>query len=114
MQRQLFLAGSAMMAALTEFGIADELRRDLRIARAVGFGVRRQRLTLVGKNARLGVHVDSATHRMVRLYTNAGLEAIGNCRASAEAIAKLVGRNPFDLYQRDEMRMTVLTFCRAT
>jgi L-alanine-DL-glutamate epimerase-like enolase superfamily enzyme len=36
---------------------------------------------------------------MVRLYTNAGLEGIGNCRVEQTGLAQLLGKSPFELYR---------------
>lgn len=95
-----------MMTLLGRLGVADELPRDLRITRAVGFNVRSRRPKLVGKNSRLDVHGDSAVDRMLRLYTNLGVEAVGNCRADEAAVAKLLGENPLQSYQSDDEQMT--------
>jgi L-alanine-DL-glutamate epimerase-like enolase superfamily enzyme len=51
------------------------------------------------------VHGDRATDRMLRIYTNAGIEGLGNCRAEKEAAAKLLGKDPFEFYRRDDVRM---------
>jgi L-alanine-DL-glutamate epimerase-like enolase superfamily enzyme len=40
---------------------------------------------------------------MVRLYTNAGVEAVGNCRADQKAVGQLIGKDPFALYRQDEL-----------
>jgi L-alanine-DL-glutamate epimerase-like enolase superfamily enzyme len=39
---------------------------------------------------------------MVRLYTSSGVEALGNCRAEKDAVATLVGKDPFEFYRRDD------------
>ncbi len=80
---------------------AAELPRDLRITRIVGFDLVSRRPKLVGKNSRLDVHGDRATDRMVRLYTNTGAQGLGNCRAPAEPLARLLGKNPFDAWRPD-------------
>jgi L-alanine-DL-glutamate epimerase-like enolase superfamily enzyme len=41
---------------------------------------------------------------MVRLYTSAGIEALGNCRAEKDAVGKLIGKDPFEFYRKDERR----------
>ncbi len=95
MVRREFLAASAMLAAgglLRRPCWADEIPRDVRITRIVGFEVTSQRPKMVGKNSRLDVHGDSATDRMVRVYTNAGIEGIGNCRAEEAALSALLGK----------------------
>lgn len=65
-----------------------------------------ERHKLVGKNSRLGVHGKRAADRMVRLFTNAEVEGIGNCRAGQSALAQLLGKNPFDFYKGANRRMT--------
>jgi hypothetical protein len=80
MHRRAFLA-VAGAAALGRAVRAADSPKDVRITRAVGFDLPLTRSKVAGKNARLDVHGDTATDRMVRLYTNAGIEAVGNCRA---------------------------------
>jgi L-alanine-DL-glutamate epimerase-like enolase superfamily enzyme len=103
MHRREFLAAVGGMA-LARAVRAQETPKDLRITRAVGFDLVSQRSKFAGKNARLDVHGDRATDRMLRLYTNAGLEAFGNCRAEKEAAAQLIGKDPFEFYRRDEKK----------
>ena len=104
MKRRDFLAvaGSTLLSRWTW---ADDFPRDVKVTRVVGFDLVSKRSKLAGKNSRLDVHGDRATDRMVRLYTNAGIEGIGNCRASRDALASLLGKNPFDFYKADERRM---------
>jgi L-alanine-DL-glutamate epimerase-like enolase superfamily enzyme len=45
---------------------------------------------------------------MVRLYTNAGIEGIGNCRAEREALEPLLGKRLADFYDASATRMTAL------
>jgi L-alanine-DL-glutamate epimerase-like enolase superfamily enzyme len=104
MRRREFLAALAG-AALARAVRAADPPRDVRITRVVGFDVPLKRSKVAGKNARLDVHGDRATDRMVRLYTSAGVEAIGNCRADQNAAAQLLGKDPFEFYRRDERKM---------
>ncbi|HEY2249399.1 MAG TPA: enolase C-terminal domain-like protein [Planctomycetaceae bacterium] len=104
MQRRDFLIAIAGMA-LTRIIQAAEPPKDVRITRAVGFDLVSRRSKVAGKNARLDVHGDRATDRMVRLYTNAGVEGIGNCRAEKDACAKLIGKDPFEFVRRDDRRV---------
>jgi L-alanine-DL-glutamate epimerase-like enolase superfamily enzyme len=85
---------------------AADAPTDVRIVRAVGFDVPCRRSKVAGRNARLDVHGDRATDRMLRLYTNAGVEGIGNCRADKDAVAQLIGKNPLELFRRDERAMS--------
>jgi L-alanine-DL-glutamate epimerase-like enolase superfamily enzyme len=80
--------------------------KDVRITRAVGFDLPLRRSKVAGRNARLDVHGDRSTDRMVRLYTNSGIEAVGNCRADEKAVRELIGKDPFAFYGRDERKMT--------
>ncbi|HVA46322.1 MAG TPA: enolase C-terminal domain-like protein [Pirellulales bacterium] len=98
MYRRNFL--SAISAALFAGTLQGaEPPSDTRVTRVVGFNVISRRNKLAGKNARLDVHGDRGHDRMLRIYTNLGLEGIGNCAISKEAAAGLLGKNPFDFYQ---------------
>src|SRR5690606_196624 len=43
---------------------------------------------------------------LLRLFTNQGLEGLGWCGADKKDAAKLLGKNPFDYFRREERRMT--------
>jgi L-alanine-DL-glutamate epimerase-like enolase superfamily enzyme len=105
MRRRDFLA-VASAAALGRAVRAADPPKDVRVTRAVGFDLPLKRSKVAGKNARLDVHGDTANDRMVRLYTNAGVEAVGNCRADQKAVAQLIGKDPFALYRRDDRAVT--------
>jgi L-alanine-DL-glutamate epimerase-like enolase superfamily enzyme len=105
MNRRDFLADLAGMA-LTRVVRAQDVPRDVRVTRAVGFDLVSQRSKVAGKNARLDVHGDRASDRMVRVHTNTGLDGIGNCRAEKEAAAQLLGKDPFKFFRRDERTFT--------
>jgi len=99
----LTLSGTATAAALVpSWSWASNLPRDVRITRIVGFDLESKRPKVCGKNARLDVHGDRGRDRMVRLYTNYGLEGLGNCRASEKVLSSLIGQNPFDFFERTE------------
>ena len=101
MRRRSFLAATLFgSAALARAVRAADLPKDVRITRAVGFDLTSQRSKLAGRNAIKDVHGDRATDRMLRLYTNTGLEAVGNCRADRSAVAQLIGKDPFELYRQ--------------
>src|SRR5262245_55289760 len=89
MKRRTFLA-MVSAAALARVVRAADLPKDLRITRAVGFELTSRRSKVAGKNARLDVHGDRATDRMIRLYTNQGIEGHGNCRAEKAQVAELI------------------------
>lgn len=111
MQRREFLAATGALAAVglsRATSWAESIPRDVRITRIVGFDVTSRRPKMVGKNSRLDVHGDHATDRMVRIYTNAGMEGIGNCRAEQTTLASLVGKQLADFYDPSIPRMSVL------
>lgn len=104
MNRRNFLAwcGSATaLALLPRWTWAAELPRDLKITRIVGFDLPSKRCKFCGKNSRLDVHGDRASDRCVRIYTNTGLEGLGYCRANEAALSSLLGKNPFDAFDRE-------------
>jgi L-alanine-DL-glutamate epimerase-like enolase superfamily enzyme len=98
MQRRHFLAttAAALFARTLE---SAELPSDARVTRVIGFNVTSRRNKLAGKNARLDVHGDRGHDRMLRIYTNVGLEGVGNCAISKDAAVRLLGKNPFEFYQ---------------
>jgi len=106
MTRREFLKAAAGTIVLPLWTWAEEIPRGLRITRIVSFDLVSERPKLVGKNSRLGVHGKRATDRMVRLFTNAGIEGIGNCRASRKGLGQLLGKNPFAFYEPANRRMT--------
>lgn len=105
MTRRNFLAlASAATAAtvLPRWSWASDLPRDIRITRIIAFDLESKRPKVCGKNARLDVHGDRGRDRMVRLFTNTGLEGLGNCRANEKELSSLLGQNPFDFFERTE------------
>jgi L-alanine-DL-glutamate epimerase-like enolase superfamily enzyme len=111
MNRREFLAGASAFAALGAFSSrswSNELPPDLRITRIVGFDLPSRRSKVAGKNSRLDVHGDRASDRMVRLYTNTGLEGLGNCRAEERRLRRLLGKPLRDFYDPAQPAMTVL------
>src|SRR6188474_3470941 len=105
MHRRTFLTPLAA-ATLARAVRAADPPKDVHITRAVGFDLHLRRSKVAGRNARLDVHGDRSTDRMVRLYTNSGVEAVGNCRADARAVGELIGKDPFAFYRRDERKMS--------
>jgi D-galactarolactone cycloisomerase len=103
MRRRDFLAAAAGATVLPRLLQADQPPPDIKITRIVGFELMSRRPKLVGKNSQLDVHGDRATDRMVRLFTNAGIEGLGNCRLGRDELAGLLGKNPrqwFDASRR--------------
>jgi len=106
MRRREFLKAAGAAMAAPAWAWAKETPRDIKITRIVEFDLVSERNKVAGKNSRKGVHGKRAGDRMVRLFTNAGIEGIGNCRATKEALGQLLGKNPFDFYQSAEKKMT--------
>ncbi len=106
MRRREFLKAVAGTAFLPLSSWAKEAPRDLKITRIVSFNLGSERSKLAGKNSRLGVHGRKANDRMVRLFTNTGLEGIGNCRTSKKELAQLLGKNPFEFYNSKNRKIT--------
>ena len=116
MKRREFLAAAATtLVPVCPFGgaflcptdgtLADELPRDIKVTRIVGFDLISRRSKLAGKNSRRDVHGDRARDRMVRIFTSTGAEGLGNCRAESRVLAGLLGKNPFDLYRPSQRRV---------
>jgi len=103
-RRDFHLAVAGSLLAST--ARSADAPQDLRITRVVGFELSPRRAKVAGKNARLDVHGDRGRDRMLRLYTNMDTEGLGNCVASKDDSAKLLGKNPFDCYREDMPRMT--------
>jgi len=106
MKRRQFLIGAAGAAILGRQLRAGDLPRDIQITRAVRFDLPSRRIKFVGRNSRLGDHGDLGRDGMLRLYTNADIEGIGNCRADKQAVSSLLRRNPSDFFKQSERRMT--------
>jgi len=98
----LAVAGSLLASTARSADVPQELR----ITRVVGFELTPRRAKVAGKNARLDVHGDRGRDRMLRLYTNMDIEGLGNCAASKDDSAKLLGTNPFDFYREGVPEMT--------
>ena len=106
MKRRQFLAAAGGIVLSPLLALAEKISLDVKITRIVGFDLPSRRPKLIGKNSRLDVHGITSSDRMVRLYTNAGVEAIGNCRARQEALSGLLGQNPFSFYAPADKKMT--------
>ncbi|MHC4435535.1 MAG: hypothetical protein ACYTBS_27215, partial [Planctomycetota bacterium] len=110
MKRRDFLRLSGGMCLLARFSScargALELAPDIRITRIVGFGLYCRRNKTAGKNAVRDVHGSISRDLMIRVYTNAGVEGIGHCRADADAARQMVGRSLKEIYNADRNKMT--------
>src|SRR6476646_1523036 len=105
MHRRQFLALAAA-TALAPIALADQIPTDIKITRITCVDLTSKRVKLVGKNARLGVHGDSARDRIVILHTNSDHQGIGYCRADQKKVAELLGANPRDLLNPQSHRIT--------
>ncbi len=99
MERRTFLKAMAAGAGFGLRAFAGVMPADIKITRIVGFDLISDRPKLIGKNSRLDVHGAQTHDRMVRLFTNMGLEGIGNCRAGEEQLKQLLGRHPLGYYR---------------
>jgi len=104
MHRRQFLSATAAAALFAKTLEGAELPKDVKITRVVGFNLTSRRNKLAGKNARLDVHGDRGRDRMLRIFTDSGVEGVGNCAIGKEGAAELLGKNPFDFYQAAERR----------
>jgi D-galactarolactone cycloisomerase len=105
MHRRQFLGTMAASALLGRIAQAESLPSDLKITRIVSFDLSTRRSKFVGKNAVRGDHGQDSRDRMVRLYTNMGVEAVGRCWKDKEALAPLLGKNPFQDFDVTSRRM---------
>jgi len=108
-RREFLLAsgGWAATAILPRWTRAAEAQKDIKITRIVSFDLVGRRIKLAGKNSRLDVHGDQSTNRMIRLYTDAGVEGFGQCRGDEKALSPLLGRSLSDLFRPDEKAMAI-------
>lgn len=112
MKRRQFLAlaaSSAVSSALLPGHVhAADLPRDLKITRITAFSVPSKRNRYIGKNSHLDDHKDRGGDSMLRIFTNQGIDGLGGLgRLTQAEAARLIGRNPFDLYDPAAKRMTL-------
>ncbi|MHC4328180.1 MAG: enolase C-terminal domain-like protein [Planctomycetota bacterium] len=110
MKRREFLklSGSAcLLGPLSScVGSARELLPGIEITRVVGFDLYCRRNKVAGKNAVKDVHGSQARDQMIRIYTNAGFDGIGHCRANERAVGRILGKNLKELYDIENNAMT--------
>ena len=110
MKRRDFLKLSGGVCLLAPFsscaGLVMELDPDVRIGRIVGFDLYCERNKVAGKNAVRGVHGSNSRDQMIRVYTNAGIDGIGHCRADANAARQMLGKSLKEIYDAERNRMT--------
>lgn len=104
MNRREFVKAALLAAIAPSLSIAATVPDDIRITRIVGFDLFSKRNKIAGKNAFLGVHGDSATDPLVRIYTSAGVDGFGFSRSSQEDLAKLLGKSVNELFKADDLR----------
>jgi len=86
--------------------ISKEIPPDIKITRIVGFDLICQRNKIAGKNAVRDVHGSRARDQMIRVFTNAGIDGIGHCRANEKEVAQILNKNLKELYDTEYNRMT--------
>jgi L-alanine-DL-glutamate epimerase-like enolase superfamily enzyme len=79
---------------------------DIKITRIVGFEMNCNRNKIAGKNAVRDVHGSTAKDKMIRIYTNAGLDGIGHCGADKKKVSKIKNKSLKDLFDTGRNRMT--------
>jgi L-alanine-DL-glutamate epimerase-like enolase superfamily enzyme len=105
MNRREFLAAAGGLM-LGNSVLAQDAPRDVKVTRVVNFELEMTRPKHVGKNSYRHDHGPKAYDRLLRIYTNAGIDGVGTCSAGANECAQLLGRNPLDFHDRQGHRMT--------
>jgi L-alanine-DL-glutamate epimerase-like enolase superfamily enzyme len=117
MNRREFLVTSAATAATalsTRFAWADDLPKDVKITRAVSFELTLTRPKHIGKNAYRHDHGVTGYDRVVRFYTNAGVDGFATSWAGANDCAALLGKSPFDLFHPEQHKIVAPSQGRYT
>jgi L-alanine-DL-glutamate epimerase-like enolase superfamily enzyme len=104
-QRREFLAGLAGTALLPAMTWAKQAPKDIKITRVVSFELELTRPKHIGKNAYRHDHGLHDVDRVVRIYTNAGIDGFGTCWSGANECAALLGKNPFDFFHADKRKV---------
>jgi galactonate dehydratase len=96
MNRRTFLK-----ATVGAFGVAAARpqRPDLRITRILIHNAKGRRLTPVAPNAYAPYRGYEVTEPVLRIQTAQGLEGIGRSAAKPDALKRLLGQDPFSLFQ---------------
>ncbi len=102
-RRELFAAAGA--AVLARGGWAAGAPPDVRITRVVAFELKLRRPKYVGKNSHRDDHGETSGDRILRIYTNTGIDGFGTSWSGANDCARLLGRNPFDFFRADDRRV---------
>ncbi len=85
---------------------AEELPKDVRVIRVVGFSLKTKRSKVAGKNSRKDVHGDNSRDQMLWLHTNQGIDGLGTCNVPRHDAEKLLGTDLFTLFRPEQRRMT--------
>lgn len=104
MTRREFL-GAAIAATAAQRGWAAQTPAGVKITRVVNFDLHLRRPKYIGKNSHRDDHGETSSDRVLRLYTNAGVDGFGTCSCGANECAQLLGRDPFDFFRPDERRV---------
>ncbi len=106
MNRREFLAAAAGGLALGRTAWAQDAPGDIRITRVVNFELEMTRPKHVGKNSYRHDHGPKAYDRLLRIYTNTGIDGCGTCSVGANECARLLGRNPLEFFDAQSRKMT--------
>jgi L-alanine-DL-glutamate epimerase-like enolase superfamily enzyme len=109
MKRRDFLklsSGICLIPLSSYVQISKEIPPDIKITRIVGFDLICQRNKIAGKNAVRDVHGSRARDQMIRIFTNAGIDGIGHCRANEKEDAQILGKSLKELFNIEQNRMT--------
>lgn len=106
------VAGATILPSLT--WAADDAPRDIKITRVVSFELELTRPKHIGKNAYRHDHGTKSYDRVVRFYTNAGLDGFGTSWAGANECAALLGKNPLMLFDPRQREIDAPTLGRYT
>jgi len=109
MKRRDFLklsSGVLLYPALSFTKISKTVPPDIKITRVVGFDLICQRNKIAGRNAVRDVHGSRAGDRMIRIFTNAGIDGIGHCSSNQEDVSRILGKSLKELYHIRQNRMT--------
>lgn len=101
MRRREFLAAAAAGALGSRLTWAADLPKDVRITRVVSFELELTRPKHIGKNSYRHDHGPLAYERIVRLYTNAGIDGFGPSWSGANECAELLGKSPMEFFDRE-------------
>lgn len=104
MRRREFLATAGAALAASRLGWAADLPRDVTITRVVSFELECTRPKHIGKNAYRHDHGTKAHDRIVRIYTDAGVDGFATSWAGANECAAMLGKSPFDFFDPAQRR----------